>query len=80
MIAAYCDEDGMTIMGIDGYVHVDGRLTVYNQINAVREHRERFKKHFPHKYESMTHVMFVYSIRDLPDNSGKRSVPTRYAL
>ena len=80
MIAVFCDENGVTLMGSDGYIHVDGRFTLDNQINQARQHRERFKKHFPHKYEAMTHVMFVQSIKDLPDSYNGRSTPARYAL
>jgi hypothetical protein len=80
MIAAFCDEKGTTLMGSDGYVHVDGRFTRDNQINEAREYRERFKKHFPHKYDAMTHVMFVRRIRDLPDSYNNRSMPHRYSL
>lgn len=80
MIAALCNENGTTLLGSDGYVHVDGRLTRDNQINKAREYRERFKKHFPHKYDAMTHVMFVQSIKALPDSYNNRATPHRYTL
>ena len=79
-IAALCNENGTTLMGSDGYIHVDGRFTRENQIEQVREYRARFKKHFPHKYDEMTHVMFVRSIKDLPDSYNNRSMPHRYTL
>ena len=80
MLAALCDENGNTMLGSDGYVHVDGRYNIHNQIDQAREYRERFKEHFPYKYESMTHVMFVRSIKELPTQYNNRSLPTRYAL
>lgn len=80
MIAALCNENGTTLLGSDGYTPVDGRFTRENQIEQVRQYRERFKKHFPHKYNEMTHVMFVRSIKDLPDSYNNRSMPRRYNL
>lgn len=80
MIAVLCDDKGNTQLGSDGYIHVDGRFTRDNQVNEAREYRERFKKHFAHKYEFWTHVMFVSRIRDLPDPYNNRSMPHRYSL
>lgn len=80
MIAALCDENGTTLTGSDGYMHVDGRFTRENQIEQVREYRKRFNKHFPHKYDAMTHVMFVPRIKTLPDSYNNRSMPHRYTL
>lgn len=80
MIAVLCNENGATQLGSDGYIHADGRFTRENQINKAREYREGFKKHFKHKYDAWTHVMFVQRIRDLPDSYNNRSMPRRYTL
>lgn len=78
MIAVLCNEAGTTLLGTDGYVHVDGRFCIENKIEAARQYRERFKKHFQWKYDSWTHVMFVGSINQLPDSYNGRSMPQRY--
>jgi len=80
MIAVLCNENGTTQLGSDGYVHVDGRFTRDNQVQQAREYRERFKKHFAHKYDAWTHVMFVQNIRNLPDSYNNRTMPNRYTL
>jgi hypothetical protein len=74
MIAVLCDENGMTQLGSDGYIHVDGRYSRANQINLVRQYRERFKENFPHKYGSWTHVMFVDVMEIVPSEGGNNSI------
>jgi hypothetical protein len=80
MIAVLCNEKGDTLLGSDGYFHVDGRYSKSSQINLARQYRERYKLNFQQKYESWTHVMFVACIRDLPDQYNNRSIPARYKL
>lgn len=80
MIAVLCNKNGKTQVGTDGYLDVDGRFTLENQINQAREYRERFKKHFMHKYDFWTHVMFVQSTRNLPDPHNNRPMPRRHSL
>ena len=71
MLAFLCDHNGQTMCGTDGVVHVDGRKTTTNQIQEAREYRERFKKHFPHKYDSWTHVFFAKSVKLAPNHGEK---------
>ncbi len=78
MLAVLCDENGHTECGTDSYVHVDGRCSLNNRIKQAREYRERFKRHFQHKYDSWTHVMLVRSIKELPDSYNGLSMPHRY--
>lgn len=80
MLAVLCDEKGETMLGSDGYVHVDGRKTVDNKINEVEEYRQRFVKHFPHKAKFWTHVMFVRRVADLPDSYNRKSMPRRHKM
>ena len=80
MIACFCDKNGTSHIGTDYYLRVDGRLTRNNQIDAAREYREQFKKHFRCDYDDMTHVMFVRRIRDLPDAYNGRHMPVRYPI
>ena len=80
MIAVLCNEKGDTQLGSDGYFRVDGRYSKSYLVKIARQRRELYKKHFPQKYEFWTHVMFVASIRDLPDQYNHRSVPARYEL
>lgn len=80
MIACFCDKDGISQIGTDSYLRVDGRLTSDNQVREAREYRERFKKNFRPKYDGMTHVMLVRRIKDLPDPYNGRSLPYRYIL
>lgn len=79
MIAALCDKNGDTQCGSDGYVHVDGRLTLENQVEAARQYRERFRLHFRHKYDTWTHVMIAPDIRSLP-GPHHRSTPRIHSL
>ena len=37
------------IMGIDGLMYVDGRLSIDNVRLKVEEHNDSLKKNFPHK-------------------------------
>lgn len=80
MIAVLCNANGSTECGSDGYVKIDGRLTIKNQIERAREYRELFKKHFRYKYDAWTHVMFVRSIRDLPKPGNQARLPRRYSF
>ena len=80
MIACFCDKNGTTPLGTDGYLRVDGRLTRANQIRFAGEARERFKANLRRDYDEMTHVMFVQRIRDLPDSYNGRPMPKRYVL
>jgi len=80
MIACFCDENGISPIGTDYYLRVDGRLSRDNQIDAARQHREQLKKHFRPDYDDMTHVMFINRIRDLPDAYNGRPMPVRYPI
>ena len=79
MIAVLCDKNGNTLCGSDGYFYPDGRLKLSNKIKKAAQYRERYKKHFRRKYDFWTHVMFVRSIRELP-NTGERCSIAKYPL
>jgi hypothetical protein len=80
MIAVLCDATGKTLPGSDGYIRVDGRQRLATQIETARRYREGFRQHFPYQYDTWTHVMFVKTIRDLPDPYNKQVTPARYRL
>lgn len=80
MIAVLCDKDGKTQLGSDGYVHIDGRLGHYRRIHKATDYRNGFRRNFPHKAEKWTHVMFVHSIKHLPDPYNGMQMPERWEL
>ena len=66
MFAFLCNEDGVTGMGSDSVIRVDGRKSTPNQVEEVRQYRQTFFKNFRHKFDSWTHVFFWKDIRSAP--------------
>lgn len=78
MIAMFCNEKGVTPCGTDSMFHVDGRFCVGRKLQSAMTQRERFRKNFPHKFESFSHVYFVNRVSDSPTRIHK--VPVNTAL
>jgi hypothetical protein len=79
MIAMFCNENGVTPCGTDSMFHVDGRFCVGRKLQSAMTQRERFRKHFPHKFESFSHVYFVNRVSDSPTKIHKVPVNTAVA-
>jgi len=75
MIAILCDNQGQRMPGSDGIRPLDGRLAIRNQLRVAKQHREAYRKNFPHKCEFWTHVYFVREIQNIPDEYNGRSFP-----
>ena len=60
------NKDGVSMCGTDGAFYVDGRLSPQNVAVKIDEYRQRFKKHFPHKFEYWTHFGIVPNFRNDP--------------
>ena len=66
MIAMFCDDKGVTPCGTDSMLYVDGRFCVDRMLQSVAKKRQTFKKNFPHKFKSFSHVYFVNRVCDSP--------------
>lgn len=42
-------QNGNDILGSDGLMYIDGRLSLCNIKSKVKERNERYSKNFPHK-------------------------------
>lgn len=78
MIAMFCDEKGVTPCGTDSMFHVDGRFCVGRKLQSAMTQRERFRNHFPRKFESFSHVYFVNRVSDCPTKIHK--IPVNITL
>lgn len=61
--AQFCDQDGNTMLGSDSMILIDGRWNQESRDNHARNVRERYRKHFPHKYFEMRHYVYRGEIR-----------------
>ena len=62
-IAQFCNESGDTMIGSDSVIIMDGRWNQESRDRHARDMRERYRKHFPHKYAEMTHYIYKGKIR-----------------
>lgn len=46
---AILQKDNQDMLGSDSLMYIDGRLSVSNAIEAVKERNDRYRKNFPHK-------------------------------
>lgn len=53
-----CDHNGISGVGSDGHIHVDGRFGLQRAGEEVRQYRERFKAHFRWKYDEWSHWFY----------------------
>jgi len=80
MIAMFCNEKGVTPCGTDCIFYVDGRFCIGRKLQAAMNQREKFRLHFPHKFESFSHVYFVNHVDYPPTKIHKVPVNTALAL
>ena len=62
-LAQFCDENGVTMLGSDSLIYIDGRWNAISRDIHASSKRETFRKHFPSKYASMTHYVYRGQIR-----------------
>ena len=65
-IAFFCDANGNDHIGSDAMVYIDGRWSAKTIARKMQEYRNRYKKHFPHKYDSFTHYRIGNNGRPVP--------------
>lgn len=53
-------QGGKEMLASDGVMYVDGRLSLHNISEAVKERNKRFEKHMPHK---IADAFSIYSSR-----------------
>jgi hypothetical protein len=61
--AQFCDENGVTLLGTDSLIPIDGRWNQESRDRQARELRERYRKYFPEKHLSMSHYRYCGVVR-----------------
>ena len=63
--AFFCDVNGEDHTGSDAMAYIDGRWSERTIYRKMREYRLRYKKRFPHKYDSYTHYRIGRVVRPI---------------
>lgn len=61
--AQFCDKNGVTLLGTDSLIPIDGRWNQASRDRQAAKLRERYRKHFPSKYFAMTHYVYRGEVR-----------------
>lgn len=69
--AILTNDKGISVLGSDGIVPLDGRWNLETIKKNVQEYRERYKKNFLHKYEYWTHFGIVNGLKHDPTTTHK---------
>jgi len=64
-IAQFCDQNGLTCLGSDSVIVIDGRWNQLTIDSIVSTRRNAYKKHMRHKYDSFTHYVYRGVIREV---------------
>ena len=64
--AILLDANGQSLLGSDSVMPIDGRWNLASIRREVNEYRNRFKKHFPHKYNAWQKFGVVQNLRQDP--------------
>jgi len=59
----FCSKNGLSYVGSDSALVIDGRYNFYNIKNHVAKVRESYKKNFPHKYKQFAYFKIVPDFR-----------------